>query len=271
MYLHPALPYLPNPILQLGPVPIILFPFFLTAGWLVGLWLTLSYGKAAGLDRRRQVELVVAVFLLGFAGAHWFSILAYTPERAARNPLVLLEFWRGLSSYGGFAGAAIGFLYWTKRRGLDRLAYADPMVAGLSVGWIFGRLGCYTAHDHPGAHTDFLLAVPYPDGVRHDLGLYEALATIVLAAIVTRVAARRPAAGTVTGLALVLYAPIRFALDFLRAVDVRRPDPRYAGLTPAQWLSIAALGLGVWLLLRARTRASTLTRRGSSASPAARG
>lgn len=245
-------PYLPNPIAHLGPLPIILFPFFLTAAWLVGLWLTLAHGRAIGLDRRRQLELVVVVFLLGFAGAHWFDALAYTPDRLRRNPLVVLEFWRGLSSYGGFVGAFVGFLWWTGRKKLDRLAYADPMGVGLSVGWIFGRLGCYTAHDHPGARTDFFLAVPYPDGVRHDLGLYEALAAMVIALVVTRVASRRPPKGTVIGLLAALYAPVRFLLDFLRATDLRRADPRYLGLTPAQWLSIATLVLGLALLRRAR-------------------
>jgi phosphatidylglycerol:prolipoprotein diacylglycerol transferase len=259
-------PYLPNPITHVGPIPIVLFPFFLAAGWLVGLKVTLDHGKMRGLDRRRQIELVVVVFLLGFAGAHWFDVAAYTPERLARRPWIVLEFWRGLSSYGGFVGAFVGFLWWTKRRGLDRLAYADPMGAGLSVGWIFGRLGCYTAHDHPGARTDFFMAVPYPDGTRHDLGLYEALATMGIAFVVTQVAARKPPSGTVIALSMVLYAPVRFALDFLRATDVRRMDPRYFGLTPAQWISIATLVFGLWLLQRSRLTASsaaaTPTRRG---------
>lgn len=259
-------PYLPNPIAHLGPIPIVLFPFFLTAAWLVGLWITLAHGRATGLDRRRQIELVVVVFLLGFAGAHWFDVAAYTPERLRREPLIVLQFWRGLSSYGGFVGAAVGFLWWTKRRGLDRLAYADPMGAGLSVGWIFGRLGCYTAHDHPGARTDFWLAVPYPDGTRHDLGLYEALAAMAIAFVVTRVAAGRPPKGTVIGLCALLYAPVRFLLDFLRADDLRRADPRYFQLTPAQWLSVATVVLGALLLRQAR-----LTGRSTGATSARRG
>ena len=52
------------------------------------------------------------------------------------------------------------------------------------------------------------------------------------------------------GLLAVLYAPCRFALDFLRASDLSFVDRRYAGLTPAQYVVVALLGLGVWLLVR---------------------
>ena len=44
------------------------------------------------------------------------------------------------------------------------------------------------------------------------------------------------------------YAPVRFFLDFLRATPLEGGDVRYAGLTPAQWSSIAmvCVALAVW-------------------------
>jgi phosphatidylglycerol:prolipoprotein diacylglycerol transferase len=55
------------------------------------------------------------------------------------------------------------------------------------------------------------------------------------------------------GFAFVAYAPVRFVLDFLRVPegDPNFPgasDPRYAGLTPAQWACFLALGYGAYLL-----------------------
>ena len=48
----------------------------------------------------------------------------------------------------------------------------------------------------------------------------------------------------------VLYAPSRFLLDFMRKSDLpqRYNDQRYAGLTPAQYVTIAMLGVGIYLL-----------------------
>jgi len=186
----------------------------------------------------------------GFIMAHLVSVIFYFPERIKENPLVLLNFWAGLSSFGGFVGAAITYLYLTRKEEIPRLPYADVVALGLSVGWIFGRLGCTTAHDHPGRHTDFFLAVKYPDGPRHDLGLYELLFTIVLTVILFRFARKPRPAGHIIGLAAALYAPVRFGLDFVRATDVSRPDARYAGLTPAQWACLGLLALGISLLRR---------------------
>jgi phosphatidylglycerol:prolipoprotein diacylglycerol transferase len=56
--------------------------------------------------------------------------------------------------------------------------------------------------------------------------------------------------------ACLSYAPVRFALDFLRersavADDVHGAiDARYAYLTPAQWECFLLLGLGIVLLRR---------------------
>jgi len=56
--------------------------------------------------------------------------------------------------------------------------------------------------------------------------------------------------------ACLSYAPVRFALDFLRersagAGDVHGAiDPRYGYLTPAQWECFLLLALGIVLLRR---------------------
>jgi hypothetical protein len=51
-------------------------------------------------------------------------------------------------------------------------------------------------------------------------------------------------AGFVAVLTGILYAPVRFFLDFLRP---ETSDPRYVGLTFAQWASILAFGVSVFV------------------------
>ena len=55
----------------------------------------------------------------------------------------------------------------------------------------------------------------------------------------------------------MLYAPVRFSLDFLRSTDlgVNRSDIRYLGLTPAQYLAMAMFvgGLSILLWMRSTT------------------
>jgi phosphatidylglycerol:prolipoprotein diacylglycerol transferase len=101
-----------------------------------------------------------------------------------------------------------------------------------------------------------LFAVRYPGGSRFDLGLLELLLTIPLALTFLYLARKPRPWGFFSALACTTYAPLRFALDFLREHD-NVPgdvhgaiDPRYFYLTPAQWECFALLALGVFLLQR---------------------
>jgi len=58
---------------------------------------------------------------------------------------------------------------------------------------------------------------------------------------------RRMPAGFVTALTGVLYAPVRFFLDYLRPEDT---DPRYGTLTFAQWSSIVAFAIAIYAARR---------------------
>jgi phosphatidylglycerol:prolipoprotein diacylglycerol transferase len=239
-----------------GTVPLHWFGVLVAIGIILGDRIVIGQGVKRGLEARDVKFMNARIVIWGFVVAHLVSVIFYFPERIKESPWVLLNFWSGLSSFGGFLGAFLAFLYYTKREEIPRLKYADAVALGLSVGWIFGRTGCFTAHDHPGRHTSFFLSVAYPDGARHDLGLDELLYTIVMTAILFIYARKPRPDGHIIGLAAVLYAPARFAFDFLRATDVARPDERYLGLTPAQWACVATAALGVRLLLGKRKPAA---------------
>ncbi|HEY2901585.1 MAG TPA: prolipoprotein diacylglyceryl transferase [Polyangia bacterium] len=235
-----------------GPISIEMFGVLVALGVIFGDQIVVRRGVQMGLDAQDIKFLNARIVIGGFIMAHLVSVIFYFPERIKENPLVLINVWSGLSSFGGFLGAALAFLYYTRREKISALRYADAVALGLVVGWIFGRTGCFTAHDHPGLKTDFFLAVQYPGGARHDLGLDELLFTIVIAVILFRFARTPRPPGRVIGLFAVLYAPVRFGLDFLRSHDASyaRPDERYAGLTPAQWACMLCLAIGLWLLTR---------------------
>jgi phosphatidylglycerol:prolipoprotein diacylglycerol transferase len=137
------------------------------------------------------------------------------------------------------------------------------------IGWMFGRAGCSTVHDHLGARAsaDTLLAVARPlsphDGPvtrlwfieffhghdpRFDLGLLELMFTIFLAACFALTWRRRLPVGTYVIVAAVAYAPVRFAMDFLRLPDAEGGDTRYSGLTPAQYGCILLFIYGVAMI-----------------------
>ena len=243
------IPHFDSPVIHLyGPIAIHMFGVMVALGILVGARWTRKRGAQLGYSEEKVASMITTTLVCGFIFAHIFDVFAY---QTAQKPTLIeiLNPFGGLSSFGGFIGALGGMFFWCWKNGEPFMPFADSLGYGLSIGWMFGRLGCFSAHDHPGNFTNFFLGVHYPDGVRHDLGLDEALWAAGIALIFWLLARKnRPLGLYVTALSLA-YAPVRFGLDFLRAHDVAGADPRYFGLTPAQWGSMAVLGAGVGLLL----------------------
>jgi phosphatidylglycerol:prolipoprotein diacylglycerol transferase len=245
------------------------FGLLVATGVYVGAWVAMRRGKQRGLDEAKLNSFIVWVVGLGFVGAHVFDAIFYTPERIARDPLYLFKLWAGLSSYGGFLGAILGALAFKYVKREKVLPYVDVVCSAFPLAWVFGRAGCATVHDHPGSESNVWWAVQYfhpdvrnPDAWgllydaaqtrgRFDLGLYEMLLTVPLATAFHFLWSSKPRAfGFYAGWMSILYAPVRFVLDFMRIEPGggHEADPRYAGLTPAQWACFGLLGLGVFLL-----------------------
>ena len=236
----------------IGKFAIHWFGVLVAVGVIIGDRIVVMQGRRRGLDPNDVKYMNARIVIGGFIVAHLVSVIFYFPERIAKDWTLLFNPFAGLSSFGGFLGAFLAFLYYTKKADIPRLPYADSVALGLSIGWIFGRTGCFTAHDHPGRRVSasFFLSVNFPEGPRIDLGLYELLFTIVLTAILFNYNRRPRPPGRIIALAALIYAPARFVLDFFRATDVPRPDQRYLALTPAQWACLATAGLGIYLWRR---------------------
>jgi phosphatidylglycerol:prolipoprotein diacylglycerol transferase len=246
------IPGFEQPTLSLGPLKIHAFGVLVAIAVMVGHRVFSKQATARGLDVRIGERLFTWMLIGGFIGAHLVHCFVYFPGETFANPWNILRIWDGLSSFGGFVGAAVGGRLFVKRvqlgdatwRYLDAVAYCFPF------GWIFGRLGCFVAFDHPGAPTDFFLGQADRNGiVRHNLGLEEALFTIVLAGIFYWLNRKPRFVGFYLGLLPLVYAPVRFVLDFGRTVDVR-----YGGLTPGQWGAMGLLFLGSFILIHFRKR-----------------
>ncbi|MEM9731446.1 MAG: prolipoprotein diacylglyceryl transferase family protein [Myxococcota bacterium] len=234
------------------------FGVLVATGVLLGAWVAGRFAERNELDVTATGDLVTWAVVTGFIMGYLLNGFFYEREtfmRVLAHPSEFFTTWLGLSSYGGFFGGILGCFLWRWRTNKPLLPYANAVCFGLPVGWLFGRTGCFVVHDHPGKVTDFPLAVAeYHFGAppylpRHDLGLYEVLYSICIVALFFFLEKRRKRiTGFYCAMLPLVYAPVRFFLDFLRAAPLEGGDVRYAGLTPAQWSSIAMLliGLAVW-------------------------
>ena len=155
------------------------------------------------------------------------------------------------------------------------LPFADLILSVFPVAWVFGRSGCSVVHDHPGmkAEAGSLLAVAFgrPERIQKllsigsgdlelrwgnapqfDLGLLELMFTIILASLLALTWNKKLATGSYVVATSLCYAPVRFAMDFLRVRDVDQADPRFGGLTPAQWMCVALFLFGLYMAYKVR-------------------
>jgi phosphatidylglycerol---prolipoprotein diacylglyceryl transferase len=239
----------------IGSLPLDPWATLVCIGFVVGLEIARFRAIRLGLDVRDIVDGAVFIVLSGFFWAHVVTVLFYFPERLQTDGIMsILRVWEGFSSTGGFLGAVIGaWLFYRVIRPRGALRHADVIAFGFPFGWFFGRLGCGVVHDHVGALTTFPLAMnfdrgfepywadgsPFIDGIRHELGLYEAALLIPLMIAFWRLGQRDRVPGFFLGVFALYYAPVRFLLDFLRNTDLEHQDARYLGMTPAQYGMIA--------------------------------
>lgn len=270
----PLIPYVElSEIMVLRSPPLSLKPFgmLVATGVYLGAWCAVRYGRKRGLHPRALSSFILYVVGIGFVCGHALDVVFYAPERLLADPWILLRIWDGLSSFGGFIGGALGAWLWRYRKGVAVLPYADVVASALPLGWVFGRAGCAVVHDHPGIASEVWFAVDFPGGGRLDLGLIEMALTVPVAIAFLFMQRRAWPWGFFLGCLCVVYAPLRFGLDFLRidqAVHLPQlellADRRYAGLTPAQWASLALGAFGVFMLRRALASAE---RDGAFAAP----
>lgn len=278
------IPYIHVPDFHIGPLPLHPFGILVATGVLVGTAVTTRRARTLGYDLVKLNSFVTWMLVSAFLLSHVFDSLTYHWDEVVRRPWSLAMPWEGLSSFGGFLGALVGILLWKyleveegrlrpRPKPAPLLPYADLVLSVFPLGWMFGRAGCATVHDHPGARTtaDALLAVAYPlhqgegsvthigfidlihgHDFRYDLGLLELMFTVILAACFALTWLRRVPLGSYIVVSALAYSPVRFAMDFLRIPASEGGDTRYLGLTPAQYGCIALFLYGIAMIFYLR-------------------
>ncbi len=293
-----GLPYFHLGSIDVG-LPIQSFGMIVAAGVLIGAALLRRYAEWHGVDDEHIRGLTGWITVTGFIGAHLFDVIAYQWHDLEQNPILIVELWKGISSYGGFLGGAAGFAFYVWWKRLPARLMADIAIVGLLPAFSIGRIGCTVVSDHIGAAVDAskwyaALAMDYPRNLNMEavqnlvashpgtgpmtawnLGLIEFLYLVPVNALVLWLAFRGPSpkeweegkktahrlpTGLIPVLAGLFYAPVRFFLEFLRPDET---DPRYLGMTFAQWVSIVAFAAAAYVALR-------VLRTGKAAEPVTR-
>jgi phosphatidylglycerol:prolipoprotein diacylglycerol transferase len=255
-----GIPYHPFPTIDLGPVPIRVFGLMVAIGMLTGIVLAARRNARYGIERAETERVAYWLIGAGLIGARLLWVATHLKE--IHNPIDVIAVWDGGLQFSGglIAAVLLAPLLTRKWPASSRWLLLDGTVLGLAVGQAIGRIGCYAVGEHLGGPTNFFLGINYLGGkviegpltvgvTYHNTALYEIIWLLPVIAVLFWLDRRETRAGTLTAVFVISYGVLRFATDFLRAYD-----KTVLGLTGAQYLCIALVLFGAWVLAFPRRR-----------------
>jgi len=190
--------------------------------------------------------LLIAAVVGGLLGAKIHYLILH-PDEWPKNMLS----GSGLVWFGGLFGAIIGVVIVTKVSKQRLAAIMDSGAIAVSIGYAFGRTGCFLRGDDYGTPTDLPWGIAFPEGLPpttvrvHPTQLYEIGATLVIFALLVWVISPRfKREGPLMFAYAILAGVERFLVEFIRT-----NEGVALGLTQQQWISIAMVvvgAAGVW-------------------------
>lgn len=267
--------------------PIYWYGILVTLGIALGALWGAREARKRGLDIDEFFNGLVLVILSGYIFARLtYVLLEVLDGRGDQfdSFMSLINIRQGgINILGGFIGAAVvGYLYLRARK-LDFWQYADIAGPSLLLAQSIGRFGNFINQELYGPPTDLPWGIlidaqhriaPYNDLTLYPLDtrfhptfLYESiwlfLGFLILAFLNNRYRdVWRP--GTLFGLFLIWWGGGRFIIEFFR------PDQPTIGNSPITYsmiMSLALVGLGIWVVLQRSRRLPTSSRRKKPAKP----
>ena len=234
------------------------YGFMLAIGFLVGIVIGHYRARREGVDSGLVWDTWTACFIAGILGARLFYYVQNYRQEFAGQPLYkALEVWQGgLVFYGGVIGAFLASWLVVKLRGGRFLQIADISAPSLAVGVAFGRIGCflngccwgcaapagawYGVSFPPMSPPAVAYAVPGSEAIQWSpplvpSQLISAAAVFAIFLALTFFYRHRHRYGEVFVMFLMLYAPARYGLEW-----IRNETPKdFLWHTPGQLVSIA--------------------------------
>jgi len=185
------------------------------------------------------LDLQMCIVIFGILGARLFHVLLHFGAYK-NSPFEIFMLWKGgLAFQGGLLLAFLSCWIYIRKQKLPLFKLADFMIPYIALGHSIGRIGCYFNGCCFGKNTAF------PTQILSSLGL------LFIFFVLKMLEEKKPFDGFIIGAYFILYATMRFFIDFLRA-DL---TPCAFGLTASQFLSGGIFLMGILTFIIGRKNA----------------
>ena len=225
-------------------------------GFIAAVFIALKNRKFADMNSDQIYNLLLVCMLSGVGGARLFYVIEYKEELQG-------SFWEifridhgGLVFYGGFICCMIALTIYCRINRLNLMRVLSLLGPSLSLGHVFGRVGCFINGCCFGTPTNASWGFTYPSGsdpdrwfpgqALHPVQLYEAGGNLLIFAILQYLLPKSKG-GQIAGLYMTLYGTMRMVDEFFRG-DY---EQHYLGIfTPAQLICFLVIPLGIFIFIR---------------------
>ena len=259
---------------KIGGFAIYWYGILVAGGFLAGLWTASRRCVLDKIDGKIISDLGVWVIIAGMLGARAMHVLTYWDDQYAGRPLWQVLDFRGggLVFYGGFIGAVLAVILYTRIHGKQPLwKIADAIAPSIPLGHALGRLGCLMYGCCFGAVCDLPWGIQFPAdspafGVLgqepvdashsvhvHPAQIYSALLNLALYGGLVWLYRCKRFDGQVFAVYLAGYSVNRFVVEFFRG-DYQAEQLWFGWMKPGQQLSLFLLPIGIALIVYLRRR-----------------
>jgi phosphatidylglycerol:prolipoprotein diacylglycerol transferase len=237
-------------ILDLGPITIHTYGLMLAAAFIAGIWVTSRNASKKGIHPDSIWNMGLVVIFSALIGAKLLLLVSdYQYYSHNFREIFSLSTLRSAGVYyGGLLLALCAALWYLRKKHLPAWRIADLAAPGIALGQAIGRLGCLSAGCCYGKPTQLPWGITFTSQYAHDnVGVplniplhptqaYESIATFGLFLFLMWRLSRKHFTGQILLEYLMLYAFLRFVIEFYRYDD--RGYVLYGLLSTSQFIAI---------------------------------
>nr|WP_298706269.1 prolipoprotein diacylglyceryl transferase [uncultured Veillonella sp.] len=209
------------------------------------------------------VDFSILVGIAGIIGARLWDVFFFDWAYYHNHLLEIPFVWQGgMAIQGGVVLGTIAGFWYTRKHGIDSLAFADIFAPALILGQSVGRMANLMNGDAFGHPTGGNFGILYPEttlayrtyGAQPlwPAEIWEGQIDILIFVFLLLFSTKRHKKGQVFVLYAILYSAARFGLEFLRGdyVDLTM------GLKSAQMTSLIVIAIGIVLFIYLQIKGS---------------